>query len=133
MEPRSKDARRIVRRANGLWKFFRMHGCYSSDELKSLVRILNDILAQARTRRPDLATDDIVERVFSLADRGERDARKLHQAVFGASDIRVPRRPARIADHGFAPKGDGHSDGLVSRSRKPTFVPIAARSFPDPF
>lgn len=61
-----------------------MHVAYSSDELKSLVRILNDILAQARTSRPDLATDDVVERVFSLADRGERDPQKLRQAVFGA-------------------------------------------------
>lgn len=67
-----------------------MHVAYSSDELKSLVRILNDILAQARTSRPDLARDDVVERVFSLADRGERDPHKLRQAVFGASTNGAP-------------------------------------------
>ncbi|MBS0250536.1 MAG: hypothetical protein JSR78_05665 [Proteobacteria bacterium] len=66
-----------------------MHGSYSSDELKSLVRILNEILVQARTCRPDLATDDVVERVCSLADRGERDAQKLRQAVFGVSIARA--------------------------------------------
>lgn len=110
-----------------------MHGSYSSDELKSLVRILNDILAHARTCRPDLATDDVVERVFSLADRGERDAQKLRQAVFGTPTTHAPQRHARSANYGFAPKGDGHSDGLVRRSRKPTFVPMTERSFPDPF
>lgn len=58
---------------------------YSSDELKSLVRILNDILSEARKCRPELSTDDIVQRFFMLADRGERDARTLHDAVFASS------------------------------------------------
>jgi hypothetical protein len=64
-----------------------MPGHYSSDELKSLVRILNDILAEARRCRPDLSKDEIVERIFSLADDGERDAQKLHQAVFGIGEL----------------------------------------------
>lgn len=58
-----------------------MHACYNSDELKSLVRILNDILSEARRCRPDLSTDDIVQRVFALADRGERSAQELRDAV----------------------------------------------------
>jgi hypothetical protein len=60
-----------------------MPAYYSSDDLKSLVRILNDILAEAQRCRPDLSKDKIVERIFSLADSGERDAQKLHQTVFG--------------------------------------------------
>jgi hypothetical protein len=65
-----------------------MHATYTSDELKFLVRILNDILSEARICRPDLSRDDIAQRVFTLADRGERDVRKLHRAVFGAAPLR---------------------------------------------
>lgn len=119
----------MLERADGFSGMVRMNGSYSSDELKSLVRILNDILASARTCRPDLATEDVVERVFSLADRGERDAQKLRHAVFGPSATNGPRGHVRSTGHGFAPKGDGQSEGLVSRSRKPTFVPIAERLF----
>jgi len=61
----------------------RMHIGYSSDELKSLARILNTLLVEARDERPELSTDDVVQRVYALADRGERDATKLRHAVFG--------------------------------------------------
>lgn len=109
-----------------------MHVAYSSDELKSLVRILNDILAQARASRPDLATDDVVERVFSLADRGERDPQKLRQAVFGAPVNATSRQASSrdSGDYGLLAKGDGQSAGLVRRPRKPTLVPSELRSFP---
>jgi hypothetical protein len=61
---------------------------YRSDELKSLARILNDILAEAQKYRPDLSKDEVVALVFSLADCGERDAKKLHRAVFGKQRAR---------------------------------------------
>lgn len=64
-----------------------MHGSYSSDELKSLVRILNDILTEARKHRPDLSTDDVVQRVCTLADRGERDTGRFREAIFGTGDL----------------------------------------------
>jgi hypothetical protein len=54
---------------------------YSSDELKELRRILDDIISEAR-RRPELIhVDDIIEKVFELADHGERDPGKLRDAV----------------------------------------------------
>ena len=63
---------------------------YSSDELKTLVRILNEIIAEAKDRRPDLSKDDIVQHAFALTDEGERSVSKLRDAVFGiaqAADI----------------------------------------------
>jgi hypothetical protein len=70
---------------------------YSSDELKSLARILNDILAQAEKCRPDLSKDEIVDRIFSLADNGERDATKFHRAVF---EIGHPGSAAQLCEIG---------------------------------
>jgi hypothetical protein len=55
---------------------------YSSDELKNLARIINEILAEAQERRPELSTDDVVQRVCEFADEGEKDASKLRAAVF---------------------------------------------------
>ena len=54
---------------------------YSSDELKELRRILDDIISEARRRPVSMHVDDIVEKVFDLADHGERDPRKLRDAV----------------------------------------------------
>jgi hypothetical protein len=74
-----------------------MNVSYSSDELKTLARVLNEILAEARKLRPELSTDDIVQRVCTLADRGERDAKSLYDAALETSqsrryisEIRVP-------------------------------------------
>ncbi|RUO97339.1 hypothetical protein [Hyphomicrobium sp.] len=60
-----------------------MPGSYTSDELKNLARILNDILVEARRHRPELSTDDVVQRVCALADEGERDHGKFFRAVLG--------------------------------------------------
>ncbi len=62
-----------------------MHVAYSSDDLKNLARILSDILAQARKLDPDISTDDIVQRVCALADRGERNAKRLKNAALGCT------------------------------------------------
>jgi len=89
---------------------------YSSDELKSLVRILNDILAEARRCRPDLSKDEIVERIFSCADSGERDAKKLHQAVFGARmDAKAEGRTAHKQKLSVAGMKNAMSAKSVSR------------------
>ena len=74
---------------------------YSSDELKSLVRILNDILNEARKCRPELSTDDIVQRFFMLADRGERDARTLHDAVFDSSALEGAEPALALSERKF--------------------------------
>jgi hypothetical protein len=65
-----------------------MNVSYSSDELKTLARVLNEILAEARKVRPELSTDDVVQRVCALADRGERDAKSLYDAVLETSQSR---------------------------------------------
>ncbi len=59
-----------------------MHVAYSSDELKNLARILNEILVQARKSDPEVSADAIVQRVCALADGGERDIAKLKSAAF---------------------------------------------------
>lgn len=55
--------------------------CYSSDELKKLAHIINEILIETRTHRPELSTDDVVQRLCAIADRGERDISKFRAAV----------------------------------------------------
>lgn len=54
---------------------------YSSDELKELRRVLDDIISEAHQRSAPMHVDDIIEKVFELADHGERDPRKLKDAV----------------------------------------------------
>ncbi len=60
-----------------------MPGSYTSDELKNLARVLNEILVEARRDQSELSTDEIVQRVCELADRGERNAQNFFAAVFG--------------------------------------------------
>lgn len=54
---------------------------YNSDELKQLHRVLEGIIREAQQRNLTLAVDDIIERVFDLADHGERDPEKLRETV----------------------------------------------------
>ena len=56
---------------------------YHSDELKQLRSILDSIIAEAKERGLDLPVEDIIERMFDLADEGERDTEKLRAAVLG--------------------------------------------------
>ena len=51
---------------------------YSSDELKDLHRLLKSIIDEALSHIP---VDDIIENLFDLADRGERDPDKLREAI----------------------------------------------------
>ena len=63
-----------------------MENCgYHSDELKQLRSILDSIIAEAKERGLDLPVEDIIERMFNLADEGERDPEKLRAAVLGES------------------------------------------------
>jgi hypothetical protein len=56
---------------------------YHSDELKQLRSVLDSIIAEAKERGLDLPVEDIIERMFDLADEGERDPEKLRAAVLG--------------------------------------------------
>jgi hypothetical protein len=56
---------------------------YSSDELHEIHRVLEEIIAEAEQSSPNMDVDDIIERLFDLADHGERDPSKLRAAVFG--------------------------------------------------
>ena len=56
---------------------------YHSDELKQLRSVLDSIIAEAKERGLDLPVQDIIERMFDLADEGERDPEKLRAAVSG--------------------------------------------------
>jgi len=61
-----------------------MESCvYHSDELKQLRVVLDSIIAEAKKRGLELPVDDIIERMFDLADEGERDPEKLRAAVLG--------------------------------------------------
>ena len=61
-----------------------MENCgYHSDELKQLRLVLLSIISEAEERRLDLPVEDIIERMFDLADEGERCPEKLRSAVLG--------------------------------------------------
>ena len=54
---------------------------YSSDELKDLHRLLKSIIDEAQQQSLNIPVDDIIENLFDLADRGERDPDKLREAI----------------------------------------------------
>jgi hypothetical protein len=54
---------------------------YSSDELNELHRVLEEIIAEATQSWPHIDVDEIIERLFDLADHGERDPSKLRAAA----------------------------------------------------
>jgi hypothetical protein len=56
---------------------------YSSDELHVIHHVLEDCIAEAKQTSPNMDVDEIIERLFDLADHGERDPEKLRAAVFG--------------------------------------------------
>lgn len=54
---------------------------YSADELKDVQRILDEIIAESKQSLPGVDAEEIIERLFDLADHGERDPEKLRAAV----------------------------------------------------
>ena len=61
-----------------------MENCgYHSDELKQLRLVVLSIISEAEERRLDLPVEDIIERMFDMADEGERDPEKLRSAFLG--------------------------------------------------
>ena len=56
---------------------------YVADDLIDIHRVLEEIIAEAEHSSPKMDADDIIERLFDLADQGERDPGKLRAAVFG--------------------------------------------------
>ncbi|RUP00113.1 hypothetical protein [Hyphomicrobium sp.] len=53
---------------------------YSSEELDELQRLIDSIIEEAQQKSLNIPVDDIIERVYDLADRGERDPGKLREA-----------------------------------------------------
>jgi hypothetical protein len=54
---------------------------YSADELIDVQRVLEEIIAEAKHSSPGIDAEEIIERLFDLADHGERDPDKLRAAV----------------------------------------------------
>ncbi len=54
---------------------------YSADELVEVQRILDQIIAEARASSQAPDVEEIIERLFDLADHGERDPEKLRAAI----------------------------------------------------
>jgi hypothetical protein len=54
---------------------------YSADELVDIQRVLDEIIAEAKQLSPGIDAEEIIERLFDLADHGERDPNKLRAAV----------------------------------------------------
>ncbi len=54
---------------------------YSLDELYELRRLLKTIIDEAHQRSLNLPDEDIIERLFDLADQGERDPARLREAI----------------------------------------------------
>lgn len=54
---------------------------YSSDELDELRLLLKSIIDEAHQMSLNISDEDIIEKLFDLADRGERDPEKLREAI----------------------------------------------------
>ena len=54
---------------------------YSSDELDELQHLLKTIIDDAHQMSLNIPDEDIIEKLFDLADRGERDPDKLRSAI----------------------------------------------------
>jgi hypothetical protein len=67
-----------------------MNTGYSSEELKSLHRILQAAMAEAKTRHLDLSVSGMIGRLFAAADAGERDPIKLKSAALSEDIQHTP-------------------------------------------
>ena len=54
---------------------------YSSEELGELQLLLKSIIDQAHQMSLNIPDEDIIEKLYDLADRGERDPDKLREAI----------------------------------------------------
>ncbi|MFA5957513.1 hypothetical protein [Hyphomicrobium sp.] len=54
---------------------------YSSEELDELQQLLKSIIDEAHQMSLNIPDEDIIEKLFDLADQGERDPGKLRQAI----------------------------------------------------
>jgi hypothetical protein len=54
---------------------------YNSDELHDIHSMLENLIDEAKLLVPNMDVDDIIERLFDLADHGERDPTRLRAAV----------------------------------------------------
>ncbi len=54
---------------------------YSSDELDELRQLLKSIIDEAHQKSLNISDEDIIEKLFDLADHGERDPERLREAI----------------------------------------------------
>ncbi len=54
---------------------------YSADERLDVQRVLEEIIAEAKCSSPGIDAEEIIERLFDLADHGERNPNKLRAAI----------------------------------------------------
>jgi hypothetical protein len=54
---------------------------YSSEELDELQQLLKSIIDEAHQMSLNIADEDIIEKLYDLADQGERDPTKLREAI----------------------------------------------------
>lgn len=54
---------------------------YSSEELDELQHLLKTIIAEAHEMSLNIPDEDIIEKLYDLADRGERDPERLREAI----------------------------------------------------
>jgi hypothetical protein len=54
---------------------------YSSEELAEIQRVLQEIIVEAQSSPNSPDVEEIIERLFDLADHGERDPQRLRASV----------------------------------------------------
>ena len=65
--------------------FMKTHG-YSSDELKTFNRVLDSAIVEAAERCLDVSVGELVKRLFTCADLGERDPNELRAAILRGNE-----------------------------------------------
>ena len=55
--------------------------CYNSDELAYLHDLLETIISEAKELSLELPAEDIIERLYDMADEGERDLERFRAAI----------------------------------------------------
>jgi hypothetical protein len=58
----------------------RVHG-YSSAELETFYGVLDRVVSEVAERELQLTVFDMIQRLFQLADQGERDPERLRHAI----------------------------------------------------
>ena len=72
-----------------------MKSCsYNSDELAYLHNLLETLISEAKQMSLELSAEDIIERLYDLADEGERDLNRFRAAILKSAASTSARRAA---------------------------------------